>query len=497
MLRLLFVSRDETKRLTVITDGIDGQYNVFVTQNVVGDLDYFKSLGIVICAGLTYNIGQFKNWAVENALSLKGYPEELGAEEIDFAEIQEEYQYTLVAKDSTISFPKEGGTEEAVVTTYKQLYVNGKPTGNQIPLGLTFVATSPYQVDKSGNVTITENPGNTVRNATLTVTQAESNKKITINLTQAASTVTYTYNFSATPTSLSFVNTGETKKVTVTSTKQKVLNGKPSGTATAVATTIKIEGTGFTQSAVSGGYNVVVSENPNASQRTGKLTITANEGGKSAAITLTQAASVITHDYVLTTNPTSLSFVGGGESKTFTVTSTKQKKLNGKNSGSPTNVTYTTTVSGTGFAKGANDTTVTAASNDTEATRSGSVSIKQSEGTKTATISLSQAAGVVTYEYTLTTNPTSLSFVAAGETKTFGVSSNKQKKINGKNSGSPVVVNYTTVVSGTGFTKGASEYSVVAAANTGAQRTGSAKVTASEGGKTATVTLTQLAGTGA
>lgn len=391
MLRLLFVSRDETKRLTVITDGIDGQYNVFVTQNVVGDLDYFKSLGIVICAGLTYNIGQFKNWAIENALSLKGYPEELGAEEIDFAEVQEEYRYTLVAKDKTISFPKEGGTEEAVVTTYKQLYVNGKPTGNQIPLSLTFAATSPYQVDKSGNVTITENPGNTVRNATLTVTQAESNKKITINLTQAA--------------------------------------------------------------------------------------------------------SVITYDYVLTTNPTSLSFIGGGESKTFTVTSTKQKKLNGKNSGSPTNVTYTTTVSGTGFAKGANDTTVTAASNDTEATRSGSVSIKQSEGTKTATISLSQAAGVVTYEYTLTTNPTSLSFAAAGETKTFGVSSNKQKKINGKNSGSPVAVNYTTVVSGTGFTKGASEYSVVAAANIGAQRTGSAKVTASEGGKTATVTLTQLAGT--
>lgn len=288
MLRLLFVSRDETKRLTVITDGIDGQYNVFVTQNVVGDLDYFKSLGIVICAGLTYNIGQFKNWAIENALSLKGYPEELGAEEIDFAEVQEEYRYTLVAKENTISFPKEGGTEEAVVTTYKQLYVNGKPTGNQIPLDLNFVAASPYQVDKSGNVTIAENPGNTVRNATLTVTQAESNKKITINLTQAASTVTY--------------------------------------------------------------------------------------------------------------------------------------------------------------------------------------------------------------EYTLTVNPASLSFAAAGETKTFGVSSNKQKKINGQNSGSPIAVNYTTVVSGTGFTKGASEYSVVAAANTGAQRTGSAKVTASEGGKTATVTLTQLAG---
>lgn len=49
-----------------------------------------------------------------------------------------------------------------------------------------------------------------------------------------------------------------------------------------------------------------------------------------------------------------------------------------------------------------------------------------------------------------------------------------------------------TVVSGEGFTKGSSEYSVIAAANTGAERTGQAVVTANEGGKTATITLTQL-----
>lgn len=105
---------------------------------------------------------------------------------------------------------------------------------------------------------------------------------------------------------------------------------------------------------------------------------------------------------------------------------------------------------------------------------------------------MSQTAATVTYDYTLTTDPTSLSFVAAGETKVFGVISNKQKKVNGKNSGSPIVVDYTTVVSGEGFTKGSSEYSVIAAANTGAERTGQAVVMANEGGKTATITLTQL-----
>ena len=60
MYRLLFTTKDNLHQLTVITDGIDSQLNVFVTENTVGDVDYFESLGIVIRAGLTYNIGQFK-----------------------------------------------------------------------------------------------------------------------------------------------------------------------------------------------------------------------------------------------------------------------------------------------------------------------------------------------------------------------------------------------------------------------------------------------------
>ena len=177
--------------------------------------------------------------------------------------------------------------------------------------------------------------------------------------------------------------------------------------------------------------------------------------------------------------------------------SQKQKKLNGKNSGAPTNVTYTTAVSGTGFSKGGNDTTVVAAENTAESQRTGKVTITASEGEKTAEITLTQSAATVTYEYELTVNPASLEFAAAGETKVFDVTSNKQKKVNGKDSGAPIVVAYTTVVSGTGFTKGSTDYSVVAAANTGAARIGSAVVMVTEGGKEATVALNQLAGTSA
>lgn len=387
MYRLLFTTKDNLHQLTVITDGIDSQLNVFVTENTVGDVDYFESLGIVIRAGLTYNIGQFKEWAMNNILRLIAYPEEYEGKEQILVDIVEEMRYFLIPQDKTMAFPKEGDSIEAVVTSYKQLYVNGKPTGVQTPLEVDFETKSPYTVSKGGTVTIAENPTTSVRNGVLTVTQHESNKKITINLTQAA--------------------------------------------------------------------------------------------------------SVITYEYSLLPTPTSIAFVAKGESKSFNVVSEKQKKVNGKNSGSPVNVGYTTTVSGAGFTKGSNDTTVVAAENTAKSQRTGKVTISAVEGGKTAEITLTQAAAVVTYEYTLDVDPDSLSFIAAGETKIFSVSSKKQKKVNGKISGPASAVNYTTTVTGEGFSKGDSEYSVIAANNTGSQRTGQAKVAASEGGKTITVTLTQ------
>ena len=336
-----------------------------------------------------------------------------------------------------------------------------------------FETQLPYAVSEGGTVTIPENPTNSIRNGVLTVTQHESNKKITIDLTQAASTVTYTYNLVVDPKTLLFVNTGETKKVTVTSTKQTVVNGKPSGAPTKIGTDIELAGAGFSHEAISDGFNIKVTENPGNTQRKGTATITMDEGGKSATVDLTQAASVIIYEYSLLPTSTSITFAAKGESKSFNVVSEKQKKVNGKNSGSPVNVGYTTTVSGAGFTKGSNDTTVVAAENTTESQRTGKVTITASEGGKTAEITLTQSA--------------------AGETKVFDVTSNKQKKVNGKDSGEPIAVTYTTVVSGTGFTKGSTDHSVVAAANTGATRTGSAVVTATEGGKEATVALNQLA----
>lgn len=397
MLRLLFTTEDNVHQMTVVTDGIDGQMKVFVTESLHGDVEYYKGLGIVIEPGHTYNIGQFKEWAFKALVKLISYPEGFGEEGAVLSDVQEVVEYVLETKEPTLNFPAKGGDDMCVVTSSKQTFKNGQPVGHPEGVPVTFsISGTGFKVDGGGQVTVDENPNNTTRKAVVTVKQNESGKTLQITCNQAASTVTYEYALTANSQTIQFVALGETKSLQVVSTRQKKVNGKPSGDVEKVDTTAQITGTGFSE--------------------------------------------------------------------------TSSETTNGEN--------YS----------------IVAAENKAEAANNGSITITQTGSNKTVKVTLTQLAATVTYEYTLTTDPTTLSFAAAGETKIFGVSSKKQKKVNGKNDGSPMTVDYTTVVSGTGFTKGSTEYSVVADANTGAQRTGTAVVTAVEGGKKATVNLTQLAG---
>lgn len=396
MLRLLFTTEDNVHQMTVVTDGIDGQMKVFVTESLYGDVEYYKGLGIVIEPGHTYNIGQFKEWAFKALVKLISYPEGFGEEGAVLSDVQEVVEYVLETKEPTLNFPAKGGDDMCVVTSSKQTFKNGQPVGHPEGVPVEFsISGAGFKVDGGGQVTVDENPNNTTRKAVVTVKQNESGKTLQITCNQAASTVTYEYALTANSQTIQFVALGETKSLQVVSTRQKKVNGKPSGDVEKVDTTAQITGTGFSQ--------------------------------------------------------------------------TSSETSNGEN--------YS----------------IVAAENKAETANNGFITITQTGSNKTVKVTLTQLAATVTYEYTLTTDPTTLSFAAAGETKTFDVSSKKQKKVNGKNDGSPMTVDYTTVVGGTGFTKGSTEYSVVADANTGAQRTGTAVVTAVEGGKKATVNLTQLA----
>lgn len=391
MLRLLFTTEDNSKQLTVITDGLDSQLNVFVTENVVGAIEYYKSIGIVIEAGHTYNIGQFKEWAFKALVKLISYPEGFGEEGAVLSDVQEVVEYVLETKEPTLNFPAKGGDDMCVVTSSKQTFKNGKPVGHPEGVPVEFsISGAGFKVDGGGQVTVDENPNNTTRKAVVTVKQNESGKTLQITCNQAASTVTYEYALTVDPTAVTFDGAGGEKLVTVTSTRTKVLNGVKQQPET-YPTDIELAGVGFDYEESGNNYNLKASENTGSSQRTGKATIS-QDGGKTAEVTLTQNAATVTYEYTCTVDPTTLSFAAAGETKTFGVTATKQKKVNGSNSGIPSAVTYTTTVQGEGFTKGSSEYSVVAAAN-TGAQRTGTAVVTTTEGNKTATVTLTQLVG--------------------------------------------------------------------------------------------------------
>lgn len=300
------------------------------------------------------------------------------------------------------------------------------------------------------------------------------------------------YNFSSSATSHTFENNEGNFKFTITSNKQIKVGGEPSGSLIDIDYTIEKSGDkGITYTTNKNELTVNVIQNNTEEQKTANFVLKQNGSNKTIIINITQKAGTVTYEYSLVAEPTSLNFVNSGETKSFSVKSTKQKKINGNNSGEPTNVEYTTQASGSGFSI-SEKTKVTATLNDTDSERSGKVTVTQSEGDKSIQIDLAQAASEITYEYTFSADPTSLSFEAAGGTKSVTITSKKQKKVNGVVNGDPEDIAYSGEATGTGISVDSNN---ITAANNATQEVinGSVEFTQNESSKTVTVTVNQAA----
>lgn len=176
-------------------------------------------------------------------------------------------------------------------------------------------------------------------------------------------------------------------------TKQKQIDG------VAIGDTISV---GYTQSAYPDwivydeGYKA--SGNTTLNQRSASLTFTQNESGKQVTVQFTQDAGVETWEYTFTSKNNSLVFnaIGGkGTPTELTITSNKQKYINGKAVGSPVNVDYSrpSLPSWLSVESGYYE----ALENKSESSRSYTDTLIQAESGKKLTPVLSQAAGVKTY----------------------------------------------------------------------------------------------------
>jgi hypothetical protein len=208
--------------------------------------------------------------------------------------------------------------------------------------------------------------------------------------------VTYRYAFTVVNTVLNFPALGgytTPRWFGLGTTKQKQIDG------VAIGDTISV---GYTQSAYPDwivydeGYKAA--ENTTLNQRSASLTFTQNESGKQITVQFTQDAGVETWEYTFTSKNNSLVFnaIGGkGTPTELTITSNKQKYINGKAVGSPVKVDYSrpslpswlSTESGY----------YEALENKSESSRSYTDTLTQAESGKKLTPVLSQAAGVKTY----------------------------------------------------------------------------------------------------
>lgn len=208
--------------------------------------------------------------------------------------------------------------------------------------------------------------------------------------------VTYRYAFTVVNTVLNFPALGgysTPRWFGLGTTKQKQIDG------VAIGDTISV---GYTKSAYPDwivydeGYKA--SENTTLNQRSASLTFTQNESGKQITVQFTQDAGVETWEYTFTSKNNSLVFnaIGGkGTPTELTITSNKQKYINGKAVGSPVNVDYSrpSLPSWLSVESGYYE----ALENKSESSRSYTDTLTQAESGKKLTLVLSQAAGVKTY----------------------------------------------------------------------------------------------------
>lgn len=386
-------------------------------------------------------------------------------------------EYEFSASPTSLSFVALGQSKNINVTSMFHYTFNGEWRDDNVPWQVQSI-TAPFKI--SGNtVSIGENVNPSVRRGSLVLIQPASRKTITISLSQAAAEITYQYNFNVSPTSLDFAATGETKSVSITSTRDRYVNGKYSST----------DNWDYSRSNgnnVSGsGTSITMGENTGDSDRSGSVTFTQNTSGKRVTVNCNQEAASIEVTYTFTISPDSLTFENTGGTQNFTVTSTKTTVINGNSS--TTNLDYNISGSVSGFTINKGSSSVTASENSGEAGRSGSFTFTQNESNKTITLNVSQGAASVETTYEFSVTPTTMEFEATGGTQAFTITSTKTVTTNGV----PVTtsVGYTSSSDTSGITVSGNNVKVTEIEGEG--RTGVITFTQKESGKTCTITIVQ------
>ena len=402
-----------------------------------------------------------------------------------------DWTVTVSANPTTIA--RTGGTSTITASatrtrTWTWNGVSGSG-GTESEKGTPALSASGTGFSLSGT-TLTASNNTTTSSRSCTVTATHGGKTATCTVTQSAGEITYgawKVTITANPTTIAAA--GGTSTLTYSAVRDVLTNGTVTNTEKATPT-VSGSATGFTRS----GATVTAANNTTTSSRS--VTYTATHEGKSATCTITQYAGSKQYaswsDWTVTVsaNPTTIARTGGTSTITRAATRTRTWTWNGVSGSGGTETdsgTPTLSASGSGFTL--SGTTLTASNNTTTSSRS--CTVTATHAGKSATCTVTQSAGEITYgawKVTITANPTTIA--AAGGTSTLTYSAVRDVLTNGTVTNTEKA---TPTVSGsaTGFTR--SGATVTAANNTSASSR-SVTYTATHGGKSATCTVTQSAG---
>lgn len=207
------------------------------------------------------------------------------------------YKYTFTAQNTTLSFPKEGGTSTQVgiyVTSTKTKYLDGSATSEVQNVNYP-EPNWPSWIIGQGLLVASENTTTESRSATVVYTQSESGKQISVSLFQAAGVETWEYTFSVQNPNLNYSALGGSATPAIAgynSSKQRYINGKPVGTP------VDVDFSSPTLPSwifMDDENHYTALENKSENSRSQAFTSTQNESGKKVTVTFTQAAGVKTY----------------------------------------------------------------------------------------------------------------------------------------------------------------------------------------------------------
>lgn len=358
--------------------------------------------------------------------------------------------YNLQAVVNNTILPALNGQTIITVISTKQEYYGSEPIGEPIEVPFTITSERGYLKGQSSSGavwTMTENITEQERNDTLIISQSEGNTKdIKINIIQQPAEIGYVYNFSSNVNSINFDAKGGTKSINIISTKQKTINGKNYGDAEEINYDSDITSSEPNQFKINKN-TITVAENTLEEEKRETATFIQNESNKQINVTVILNAAKETYEYTfnILEGTSQVNFNREGGSKTFTVNSKKQKCLNGSPQGSEIDVSFEISVTGEGFS--VSGTTLKAAENRTTTQKTGNIKFIQNESGKYIDIGIIQTAGSISYKYTFNASPTEFrdlpNYASGGITKSYSVTSYKEKYVNDNKEGEPIDVNFT------------------------------------------------------